>query len=54
MRHLIDANVLINLVEHDFISNDVRAILDDCENQIYVSSESVKEYIQWLVSLSNH
>ena len=46
MRCLIDTNILINLVEHDFISNDVRAILDDCENQIYVSSESVKEYIQ--------
>ena len=54
MRCLIDTNILINLVEHDFISNDVRAILDDYDNQIYVSSESVKEFIQWLVSLSNH
>jgi len=45
MRYLIDTNVLINIVVDDYISNDVRAIFDDYENQIYVSSESVKEFI---------
>jgi len=45
MRYLIDTNVFINIVEDDSISNDVRAILDDYENQFYISSESVKEFI---------
>ena len=45
MRYLIDTNVLINIVVDDYISNDVRAIFDDYENQIYVSSESVKEFV---------
>ena len=46
MRYLIDTNVLANLVVEDYISNDVDTILDDYENQIFVSSESVKEFIQ--------
>jgi len=46
MRYLIDTNVLANFVVHNYISNDVRAIISDYENQIYVSSESVKEFIQ--------
>jgi PIN domain nuclease of toxin-antitoxin system len=46
MRYLIDTNVLINIAEDDYISDDVWAILDDYENQIYVSSESIKEFIQ--------
>jgi len=45
MRYLIDTNVLANLVVDNFISTDVRAILDDYENQFYISSESVKEFI---------
>ena len=45
MRYLIDTNVFAKLVVDNYISNDVRAILDDCENQIYISSESVKELI---------
>jgi PIN domain nuclease of toxin-antitoxin system len=45
MRYLIDTNVFINLVEHKYISNEVRAIIGDYENQIYVSSESIKEFI---------
>ena len=31
--------------EDDLFSNDVRNILDDYENIIYVSSESIKEFI---------
>jgi PIN domain nuclease of toxin-antitoxin system len=46
MRYLIDTNVLANFALEDHISNMVMTILDDCENQIYVSSESVKEFIQ--------
>jgi len=45
MRYLIDTNVFINIVVEDFLSADVRAILDDYENMIYVSSESIKEFI---------
>jgi len=45
MRYLIDTNVFINIVVEDFLSADVRAILDDYENIIYVSSESVKEFV---------
>jgi len=46
MRYLIDTNVFINIVVDDYISSNVRAILVDYENQIYISSESVKEFIQ--------
>ena len=45
MRYLIDTNVFVNIVEDDYISNYVSAILDDYENIIYISSESIKEYI---------
>jgi PIN domain nuclease of toxin-antitoxin system len=46
MRYLIDTNVLANFALEDYISNDIEIILDDYDNQIYVSSESVKEFIQ--------
>jgi len=45
MRYLIDTNVFINIIENDFISDDVYAILYDYSNQIYLSSESIKEFI---------
>jgi len=46
MRYLIDTNVLINQVEKDGdLSNNAQAIIDDYENIIYISSESVKEFI---------
>jgi len=45
MRYLIDTNVLINIIEHDYISNDVRNILSDYDNQVCVSSESIREFI---------
>ena len=49
MRYLIDTNILILFVnEEEMLSNDVRYILNDCENIIYVSSESIKEFIHLL------
>jgi PIN domain nuclease of toxin-antitoxin system len=45
MRYLIDTNVFVNIVVDKYISNDVRALIGDYENQIYVSSETVKEFI---------
>ena len=45
MRYLIDTNVFINIIENDFISDDVYAVLCDYSNQIYISSESIKEFI---------
>ena len=45
MRYLIDTNVLINIIEHDYIANDVRSILSDYDNQICISSESIREFI---------
>jgi len=45
MRYLIDTNVFINFVEEDFPSDYVNEIIDDYENIIYVSSESIKEFI---------
>ena len=45
MRYLIDTNVFINFVEEDFSSEYVNEIFDDYENIIYVSSESIKEFV---------
>ena len=45
MRYLIDTNVLINIIEYDYISDDVQSILSDYDSQIYISSESVREFI---------
>ena len=45
MRYLIDTNVFVNIIENDFISEDVYAILYDYSNQIYISSESIREFI---------
>ena len=33
MRYLIDTNVLANFVVHNYISNDVRAIISDFFNE---------------------
>jgi len=45
MRYLIDTNIFIQLInENDLISSNIRSILDNYENQIYISSESVKEF----------
>ena len=45
MRYLIDTNVFINYIEDKYITDDVRVIISNYENIIYISSESVKEYI---------
>jgi PIN domain nuclease of toxin-antitoxin system len=44
MRYLIDTNLFINIVEDNFISDDVRYVLE-YEPEKYISSESVKEFI---------
>ena len=46
MRYLIDTNILINFALEDYISKDVEEVIDDYKNQVFVSSESVKEFIQ--------
>jgi len=47
-RYLLDTNVLVRLVtgEHDRISPDILSIIDDYNNQMYVSTVSVMELIQ--------
>ena len=50
MRYLIDTNVLINIIEYDYISDNIRYILSDYENQIYISSESIREFIHLVQS----
>ena len=45
MRYIIDTNVFVNFVIEDDISNDVRVVLEDYENTIYISSESIKEFV---------
>ena len=45
MRYLIDTNVFIRIINDYNISDDTKDILDDYENMIYVSSESIKEFI---------
>jgi PIN domain nuclease of toxin-antitoxin system len=46
MRYLIDTNILINIIEDDYISDNVDAIIDNSENTIYISSECIREFIQ--------
>ena len=46
MRYFVDTNVLINLIEADYISKEIEAIIDNYENIIYVSSECICEFIQ--------
>ena len=45
MRYLIDTNVFIRITDDYDVSDDAKNILDNYENTIYVSSESIKEYI---------
>ena len=45
MRYLLDTNIFIDLVTDDYVSADVRKLTTNYENLIYVSSESVKEFI---------
>ena len=46
MRYLIDTNIFIYwVIDSERLSKDVKAILEDCENTFYISSESIKELI---------
>ena len=44
MRYLIDTNVFVKIVT-DAISDETRAIIEDYENLIYISSASIAEYL---------
>ena len=44
MRYLLDTNVFIDYVD-DYISADIRELISNYENIIYLSSESVKEFV---------
>jgi PIN domain nuclease of toxin-antitoxin system len=45
MRFLIDTNILIFHASNDVLEKNVKNILDNYENIIYISSESVRELI---------
>ena len=45
MRYLIDTNVFIKVIKDYDVSEDTKSILEDRENIIYVSSESIKEFV---------
>ncbi|MDR2970870.1 MAG: type II toxin-antitoxin system VapC family toxin [Bacteroidales bacterium] len=46
MRYFVDTNVFIySLIAKERLKKNVLHLLEDYENQIYVSSESIKEFI---------
>jgi len=46
MRYFVDTNVFIFIItERHRLKKNVSQLFDDYENQIYVSSESIKEFI---------
>jgi len=46
MRYLIDTNILLYIIfERDKLSKEVCEIVEDYENSVYVSAESLKELI---------
>ena len=45
MRYFADTNLFLDIILEDFISKEVRSILENYENVFYISSESVKEFI---------
>jgi len=45
MRYIIDTNVFIKIIKDYDIFDDIKDILENYENIIYVSSESIKEYV---------
>jgi len=45
MRYLIDTNVFIRVIKDYDIPDNTKDILEDYENMVYVSSESIKEFV---------
>lgn len=45
MRCLLDTCLFLDLISDDYISSDIQSIIDDLDNTLYISSESIKEYI---------
>jgi len=45
MRYLIDTNVFIRITDNYDVPIAIKNLLDDYENIIYISSESIKEFI---------
>ena len=45
MRCLLDTCLFLDWVADDYISPDVQSIIADYDNTLYLSSESIKEYI---------
>jgi len=46
MRYFIDTNIFIrSLNDRDLLKKNVLRLFEDYENQIYISSESIKEFI---------
>ena len=50
MRYLLDTNIFIDFVKDEYVSTDIRELAENYENLIYVSSESLKEYIHLVQS----
>ena len=46
MRYLLDTNAYIRMIsDRELLTTDVRAIVEDYDNQLYLSTESTKEMI---------
>ena len=45
MRCLLDTCLFLDWISDDYISPDIQAIIEDYDNTLYLSSESIKEYV---------
>jgi len=45
MRYLLDTCLFLDWITDDYISPDIQSILADYDNTLYLSSESIKEYV---------
>ena len=45
MRCLLDTCLFLDWISDDYISPDIQAIIADYDNTLYLSSESIKEYV---------
>lgn len=48
MRCLLDTCLFLDWISDDYISPDIQAIIADYDNTLYLSSESIKEYVNLL------